>query len=363
MTATLAAWLHTIDPFALRLSGDLGIRWYGLSYALGFFCGWLALRFLHKRGMALIPRERLTDAIIYAALGAVVGGRLGYILFYQPELLWMVENSPPFWGVLMLNHGGMASHGGMLGVVAAGILVSRGARSASGQRIGKAPVLHVFDLYALIAPLGLMLGRIANFINGELLGKVVALPGQNAPWWAVRFPQEIGSGHDANLRTPEQSLALDALLSDHALPSQSPGEALDAIIQKLQAGSAEIAQRIEPLLSARHPSQLYQAFAEGVVLGGVLWLVASRPRKPGVITALFLVCYGLLRVATEFIRLPDPGVSGLAGLSRGQLLSIGMVLLGMALLAWASRRGVERVAGWSGPSSRGASSSGIHPAQ
>ncbi len=346
MILTLGAWLHDLDPFALRISGNFGIRWYGLSYALGFFLGWLALRFLHKRGMALIPRERLTDAVIYAAMGAVVGGRLGYIAFYQPELLWMFESNPPFWGVLMLNHGGMASHGGMIGVLVAGYLVSRGSRTESGQRVGKVPVLHVFDLYALIAPFGLMLGRIANFINGELLGKVVALPGQSAPWWAVRFPQEIGSGHDANLRTPEQDFALDELIRSHSLPDQSPGEALEYIIHKIQSGSAEIAQQIEPLLSARHPSQLYQALAEGVVLGGVVWFVARRPRKPGVVTALFLICYGLLRIATEFVRLPDPGVSGLAGLSRGQLLSLGMVVLGLAMLAFIKKKSAERVPGW-----------------
>lgn len=346
MTRTLGAWLHTIDPFALRISGDFGIRWYGLSYALGFLCAWLALRFLHSRGMARLPRERLTDAIVYAAMGAVVGGRLGYILFYQPELLWMFEPTLPFWGVFMLNHGGMASHGGMLGVIVAGILVSRGVHTESGQRIARAPVLHVFDLYALITPFGLMLGRLANFINGELLGRVVALPGEDAPWWAVRFPQEIGSGHDAGLRTPEQEWALDELIRDSSLPSQSPGEALEAVIAKLQAGSTEVAQRLEPLLSARHPSQLYQALAEGIVLTGVLWLIAMKPRRPGVVTAFFLICYGILRIATEFVRLPDPGVSGLAGLSRGQLLSLGMVAVGVALLVFVKKRSAQTMPGW-----------------
>ena len=206
--------------------------------------------------------------------------------------------------------------------------------------------MHVFDLYALIAPFGLMLGRIANFINGELLGKVVSLPGEDAPWWAVRFPQEIGSGHDAGLRSPAQDRALDQLISDYSLPSHSPGESLELVITKLQAGSTEIAQRLEPLLSARHPSQLYQAFAEGIVLGSVLWFVARKPRKPGVLTALFLICYGLLRIATEFVRLPDPGVAGFMGLSRGQLLSVGMILVGLGLLAFVKTRGGDRVPGW-----------------
>ncbi len=346
MTTTIAAWLHDIDPFAIRISGGFGIRWYGLSYALGFYLGWVALRFLQKRGAALIPRERVTDAIIYAAFGAVVGGRLGYVLFYQPSLLWMFESSPPFWGVFMLNHGGMASHGGMIGVIIAGYLVSRGFKNEQGQRVGAVSPLHVFDLYALIAPFGLFLGRLANFVNGELLGKIVAQPGEDAPWWAVRFPQEIYSGHDIGLRTQAQEVQLESLIDNYRLPDQPPTTGLEMLIEKVQSGSAEAAQQIEPLISARHPSQLYQALAEGVVLGLILWIVARKPHRPGVIMALFLICYGVMRIATEFVRLPDPGISGLAGLSRGQLLSIGMIVVGAVILLWTRSRNASPVGGW-----------------
>jgi phosphatidylglycerol:prolipoprotein diacylglycerol transferase len=347
MTTTLAAWLHTIDPFALKISGDFGIRWYGLSYAAGFFLGWLALRFLHKRGAALIPRERITDAIIYAALGAVVGGRLGYIVFYQPDLLWFFDfSTPPFWGGIMLNRGGMASHGGMIGVIIAGILVSRGYKEKDGNRLGQVPPMHVFDLYALIAPFGLMLGRLANFVNGELLGKVVALPGEEAPAWAVRFPQEIYSGHDDALRTPEQQLELQTLIDQYRLGDQPAEVGLAELCEQLQAGSVEAAQQLEPLLSARHPSQLYQAFAEGIVLGLILWFIARKPRTPGVLMACFLICYGIMRIATEFVRLPDPGIGGLAGLSRGQLLSIGMILLGIGIYVVVKKRKSPLIGGW-----------------
>lgn len=346
MSFQLGAWLHDIDPYAIRIAGDFGIRWYGLSYVLGFLAGWIALRWLQARGAALIPRERVTDAIVYAALGAVVGGRLGYIVFYEQSLLWTFSNSPPFWGVFMLGRGGMASHGGMIGVLVAGLVISRGYRDDSGKRIGRADPFHIFDLYTLIAPFGLMFGRLANFINGELLGKVVARPGEAGPWWSVRFPQEIGSGHDADLRTLEQDIALDNLIRDVSLPNQSPSEGLDVLIQRVQSGSVEVAERLEPLLAARHPSQLYQAFAEGIVLGLVLWFVARRPRKPGVLTALFLILYGVMRIATEFVRLPDPGVSGFLGLSRGQLLSALMILLGAAVLAWAHKRAVPPIGGW-----------------
>lgn len=347
MTSTLAAWLHDIDPFALKLTSDFGIRWYGLSYAAGFFLGWLALRFLHKRGAALIPRERITDTIIYAALGAVVGGRLGYIVFYQPSLLWYFDfSTPPFWGGVMLNHGGMASHGGMIGVIIAGVMISRGYKDNEGNRIGQVPPMHVFDLYALIAPFGLFLGRLANFINGELLGKVVAKPGEEAPAWAVRFPQEIFSGHDDNLRTAAQDLELQSLLEGYRLPDQPVSVGLAELIEQVQAGSVEAAQSLEPLLSARHPSQLYQAFAEGIVLGLVLWLIARKPRTPGVIMAWFLICYGVMRIATEFVRLPDPGIAGLGGLSRGQLLSVGMILFGICVLVIVTKRKAQPIGGW-----------------
>ncbi|HED52720.1 MAG TPA: prolipoprotein diacylglyceryl transferase [Phycisphaerales bacterium] len=346
LIVTLAAWLHDIDPFLIRFSGDFGLRWYGLSYAAGFVLAWLALRFLAGRGAVLIPKDRLSDAIIYAALGAVVGGRLGYVLFYQPSLLWTITDAFPFWGVLSLNHGGMASHGGMIGVAIAAFLVSRGFKDEQGVRSEPVPLLHVFDLYALVAPFGLMLGRIANFINGELLGKVVAKPGEEAPWWAVRFPQEIGSGHDLGLRTPEQERQLTALLDTYRLPDQPAGAGLQHIIENIQSGSTEAARQLEPLLSARVPSQLIQAIAEGVVLGLVLWIIAHKPRQPGVISAWFLICYGVLRIATEFVRLPDPGISGLFGLSRGQTLSSIMILLGIALLAGVVRRSAPKVGGW-----------------
>ena len=346
MTLTLAAWLHDIDPFLIRFSGDFGLRWYGLSYAAGFALAWLALRFLAKRGAVLIPKDRLSDAIIYAALGAVRGGRLGYVLFYQPSLLWTLTDALPFWGVLSLNHGGMSSHGGMIGVAIAAIMVSRGFKDDKGIRSEPVPLLHVFDLYALVAPFGLMLGRIANFINGELLGKVVAKPGEPAPWWAVRFPQEIGSGHDLGLRSPEQELRLSQLLDTYRLPDQPRGVGLEHIIHKIQTGSTEAATQLEPLLSARVPSQLLQAFAEGIVLGLVLWLIARRPHRPGVIAAWFLICYGIMRIATEFVRLPDPGVSGFLGLSRGQTLSSIMILLGVALLVLVKKHGSPKVGGW-----------------
>lgn len=344
-----AAWLHDVDPFLIRIVGDFGIRWYGLSYVLGFGIGYLAIRFLARRGATLIPADRAMDAVIYGALGAFIGGRVGYAVFYQPSLLIEFEASFPFWGMLALNRGGMASHGGMIGVLIAGWIVSRGFKNDDGSRSGACPTLHVLDVYALGAPFGLFLGRMANFVNGELLGRVVAQPGEAAPWWAVRFPQELRAEEGQGIEyTTMQLLELQRLVGEHQLPNQSFETGVENLIAAVQSGSIEVVQRLEPLLSGRHPSQIYQAIAEGVVVGLVVWLLASKPRAPGVIAAGFLISYGLLRIATEFVRLPDAhlAVQRFAGLSRGQWLSCGMVGIGAAVLIWSRSSKAEPMGGW-----------------
>ncbi len=346
---TLAVWLHDLNPFVVRIAGDFGIRWYGLSYVLGFAIGYLAIRFLARRGATPIPADRAMDAVIYGALGAFIGGRVGYAVFYQPSLLIDFNASFPFWGMLALNRGGMASHGGMIGVLVAGVLVSRGFKGEDGVRVGACPTLHALDVFALGAPFGLFLGRIANFINGELLGRVVAQPGEAAPWWAVRFPQELRPDEGQGIvYTPPQLLELQQLVAEHQLPDQPFEVGIENLIAAVQAGSIEAAQRLEPLLSARHPSQIYQAVAEGLVVALVLWVVARRPRVPGVVAACFLVTYGLLRIATEFVRLPDAhlAVQRPLGLSRGQWLSALMVAIGAALLIWRARSAAEPMGGW-----------------
>ncbi|MEM8756397.1 MAG: prolipoprotein diacylglyceryl transferase [Planctomycetota bacterium] len=345
---TLAAWLHDWDPFAFRIAGGFGIGWYGLSYIAGFALAWFAVRWLARRAYTPVPADRAFDVVMLAALGAVIGGRLGYVLLYRPALLVEFTGSPPFWGLPAINQGGMASHGGMVGVAIAAVLVSRGFKDEAGQRVGRLPLMHVADLFALAAPTGLLLGRLANFVNGELLGRVIARPGEAAPWWAVRFPQEIASEHDAGLRTPEQDAALSRLIEDYRLPDQPFGVGLDSMLGELRRGSPDVAARLEPLVSARHPSQLYQAAAEGLIVGIVVWCVARKPRLPGVAAAWFLITYGTLRIATEFVRLPDAhlAVARPLGFSRGQWLSGAMIALGVVLLVVVARRGGARLGGW-----------------
>ncbi len=353
---TLAAYLHDLSPFLIKFSDSLGLRWYGLAYAAGFFVAYQILRWLARRGFTPIPQHRIADAMLMLVAGVIIGGRVGYVLIYERHLLTEFNSSFPWWGALALNRGGMAYHGGLVGVMAAGWLISRGFRDETGVRRGASPWRHVMDLLALACTIGLGLGRIANFINGELLAKIVAQPGQPAPWWSVKFPQELIADHRDVVRTPEQDAALTDLFSTYA-----PGEATyyasaEKLITRLQAGGEtghKIAQLLDQLLSARHPSQLYQAFYEGVVLTIVLWLIARTPRLPGVLGCWFLIVYGLLRIAAEVVRLPDTQfVQGRPlGMSRGQWLSAAMVVGGGVVLAWIVTKGGPKMGGWKRPAS------------
>jgi phosphatidylglycerol:prolipoprotein diacylglycerol transferase len=339
LAPTLAAWLHDIDPFIFRLTDGIGPRWYGMAYIVGFVAAWWMFRTLARRGRTPLEPARAFDLIFTIAVGVLLGGRLGYVVVYQPALLIEFTAQAPWWGVLRINQGGMASHGGMAGVVLA---------CAWFARRTKLPTLHLLDLVCLVAPIGLFAGRIANFINGELLGRIVANPGQPAPWWSVRFPQEILTSHDSG-RTGAQDAELVRLLEAHTLASDTTlSPAAERVIEGVQHGDHALAEQLAPLLSARVPSQLIQAMAEGLILFAALWLLWARPRKPGVIGAWFLILYGVLRIITELWRLPDDNLTNPTplGLSRGQWLSALMVLIGLVALRIVSRRDVERLGGW-----------------
>jgi len=343
----LGGWTHDLNPIVFTVLG-ISVRWYGLAYLGGLLVAWYLLRRLGKRRAVLVPPAHAEDFMVAMAFGVILGGRLGYCLFYEPALFATFEPAFPFWGVLMINRGGMASHGGIAGVIIACFWVSRGFKGEDGKRHGAFPPLHAMDIAALLVPVGMFFGRLANFINGELLGRVAAMPGEHAPWWAVRYPQELLTDHAPPL-TDAQALALTQLLESNRLPGESDSGVIRAIIERIQQGAPELKAQLEPLLAARHPSQLYQALAEGIILGAVLWIIWRRPRLPGVVGCWFLITYGVLRIATEFYRLPDDNlaVQRIAGLSRGQWLSIAMVIAGSTILTIVLRRGGERIGGWS----------------
>ena len=277
---------------------DFALRWYALAYIAGIVIGWRIVVATVKRP-ALWPGDRapmqprdVEDLLTWVILGVILGGRLGYVLFYQPG--YYLANPGQ---ILQVWQGGMAFHGGLLGVVLAVILFSR-ARGINW--------VSVADALCMVTPVGLLLGRIANFINAELWGRPTDLP------WGVIFPG---------------------------------------------AAAQDCAGVVG--LCARHPSQLYEAALEGLILGAVLlWLGWRRGalRVPGTLTGHFFAGYGLARFLVEFVRQPDaqfvsPGNPlGLAfhiegyGLTMGQVLSLPMIAFGLGMVLWARRRAQARPA-------------------
>jgi len=266
------AWtdLH-LDPVALHL-GFFDLRWYSLAYLAGIFIGyWYLLKLLAKPG-APMARRHADDLVFYAALGIILGGRIGYVLFYN---LGYYAQHPV--DVLKLWDGGMSFHGGLIGTVL-GILY------LSWKQ--KLPALRIHDYVACVAPIGLFFGRLANFVNHELWGAPTNVP------WAVRFPEVVAG--------------------------------------------------VTILGPPRHPSQIYEAILEGVVLFATLWWMFWKTEaryQPGKLVGAFGFFYGIFRFLVEFVREPDPQLTGFAhetGLHMGQWLSLPLII-GGAWLMWTAK--------------------------
>ena len=264
-----AYWEHNLDPFVYQFSENWGIRWYGLAYVAGFLVGMWLLHIYYKKGKSPFNPNQQSDIFFAIVLGVIVGGRLGYFIFYAPSVLLQDPLA-----LFKLNQGGMASHGGILGVAIAAWFIARRSRVS---------FLTVGDLLATLAPPGLLFGRIANFINGELWGRPTDVP------WAVIFPDAGGD---------------------------------------------------EP----RHPSQLYQAGLEGLALliytQWRLWRSNVLKEYPGQLGGEFLIGYAIVRVIGEQFREPDRHIGLYFGfLSQGSLLSLFMAVIGIAVILYVRRRG------------------------
>lgn len=299
-----AYFLDNFSPFIVRFGPSFGIRWYGFSYLLAFFCGFLLLRWLAQRRYCALPAAKVGDYILFASLGVVVGGRLGYVFFYRPAQLF---SDPLF--VLRVWDGGMSSHGGMIGLTLATFLYAR------SQRISW---LSLADNIAVVAPVGLFLGRCANFINGELYGRPAMVP------WAVQFPKEA-------IDLP--SIGARVLAAAHAMRPEA-GNLTEVITQARNDPGLQTV--LHQILTPRHPSQLYEALLEGVFLFACLWLLRVRTRQPrGMLAGLFLLLYAVVRVVVENFREPDAPLTG--PFTRGQALSSILIVGGICFVVYALR--------------------------
>jgi phosphatidylglycerol---prolipoprotein diacylglyceryl transferase len=302
----LAYYLHNLDPFIFRITGNIGPRWYGMAYVLAFVFAYLLLRVLSRRGYLDLPQSVLGDFVTWVALfGVMIGGRLGYVFFYKPEML-----RDPM-SILRVWEGGMSSHGGIIGVVAFTLIYSR-------RR--KLPWTNPGDNLCVVAPIGLFLGRCANFINGELYGRVASVP------WAMQFPKELFD--NANAAEADRALAA-AQQVDPSIRS------VESIVEGVRTNPA-LADALRPILTPRHPSQLYEAALEGVALFAVLWFVRTRFRTPnGMITGLFLIVYSIFRIIVENFREPDAPLVGM--FTRGQFFSFFTVAIGIGFIVVARK--------------------------
>ncbi len=275
----LAFWVNNLDPLMVHISGNFGIHYYGVAYLMGFIGAALFLHAYVRAGRSLLPAGQISDLIIAIVIGVMVGGRLGSFFLYDG---WERFTHDPFW-IFRVWEGGMASHGGFIGVALALVWFSR--RSSIS-------FFHLGDLIVSVAPLGLFFGRIANFINGELWGKISAVS------WAVVFPLSAPDG------TP--------------------------------------VEQIPP----RHPSQLYEAALEGLLLFAFMqwrfWRTDVTRRHPGRLAGEFLVAYAVVRAIGEVFREPDIGINLIFGLSRGTFYSVFLIVAGLVLILRKPRQNPEK---------------------
>ncbi|PYK70834.1 MAG: hypothetical protein DME42_11900 [Verrucomicrobia bacterium] len=273
----LAYFVDNFDPFIFRLWDNVGPRWYGFAYVLAFVSAYFVVRWLSRRGYCDLPPERVSDFITWTALfGVLIGGRLGYVFFYRPEML-----RDPL-SILRVWEGGMASHGGMIGILA-------------------------------------LFGRCANFINAELYGRPTNVS------WAMQFPKELLESSLEREHAVAAAQKIDPGLIDP-----------DTIIQAARH-NPQINDLLQGILTPRHPSQLYEAFFEGVVLFAILWFVRTRMRQPnGVLTGLFFIFYAIFRIICENFREPDAPLVG--AFTRGQFFSFFLLTIGIAFVVVAKLR-------------------------
>ncbi len=254
-----------IDPVIFSI-GPVSLHWYGFMYLLGFIAAWLLGNYRAKQPNSGWNTDMVSDMLFYAFLGVIIGGRFGYVVFYHMDL-WLKD----FWYLFKIYEGGMSFHGGLIGVMVALIYFAKK---------NKKTFFEVADFVAPLAPLGIMFGRLGNFINGELWGREAS----EGFFLAMRFPAD------------EKGLL-------------------------------------------RHPSQLYESFSEGLVLFLILWFYSAKPRPTKAVSGLFLLGYGAFRFVVEYFREPDAHLAAVSQvITRGQVLCLPMIVAGLFLMVMAYKQ-------------------------
>ncbi len=317
----LATYIQNMDPIIFDVVGPIKLRWYGLGYLLAFVFGFYLLRWQARKNLWVLPESKVADFIAYAAFfGVFMGGRLGYILFYQ-----IPKDNFNGWSELLADplmvfrvwDGGMASHGGILGLMIFTLIYAR-KQKVSWTGVG--------DGLCVVAPIGIGLVRIANFINGELYGRVA-----NGVTWAMKFPSSL---HE-DLKY--DSSAINAAYYDcrEVAPELGTGEVTYDDIVAQARENPELQETLGSHLLARHPSQLYEAILEGLVLFAVLFFMRVRFPKMahGVLTGVFFLLYAVFRIIVEGYREPDSAMIG--ALTKGQFYSVFMIVAGIGFIGFA----------------------------
>jgi phosphatidylglycerol---prolipoprotein diacylglyceryl transferase len=300
-----AFYVHHLSPFLIQFSDQIGIRWYGLAYIVGFLAAFYLMKWLARNGYGSLRENQVGDFVFYAALfGVLIGGRIGYVLFYRPNML----TEDPL-GIFRVWDGGMASHGGILGLIIFSAIYAR-RHQISWTGIG--------DNLVTAAPIGIFFGRLANFTNGELYGRTTNVP------WAMQFPAELLDHPNEAAQAIEQTTKIDPAFNN--VPDIIVAARHSEAVRHILAG----------ILTPRHPSQLYEAFLEGILLFSLLLFIRLKFRKPdGLTTGCFFILYPTMRIIGEFFREPDAPLTG--PFTRGQFLSLFMFLVGLAFL-WVALR-------------------------
>ena len=350
LSRVLAIYVHHLNPVALPIYGSLALRWYGLAYLFGFIGGFLLLRHLAQRGLWVLKPEKTADFIAASALfGVFLGGRIGWVLLYFKDGIfnshWMgtlLQHPQKIFQTPLLNHewlsgiasdpllpvrvwqGGMASHGGIFGLMIFTYFYAK-KHNVSWTGLG--------DGLCVVAPLGLFFGRAANFVNGELYGRVA-----HGVSWAMKFPLSIGDESQESQNAAWQACTqVDPKLAD--------AQSLDALITASRENPA-VRNTLAEFLQPRHPSQIYEGLLEGALLFIILWVVRVRFKNAphGLLTGLFFALYAIFRIFGEHFREPDAAMVGF--LTKGQFFSLFMFIFAACFLTYAWRgRGKLRVDG------------------